>query len=356
MPPRRGSTGRGGTTSPSASRTIRGVCTLVLRRAGTGASAGHRSPCRARRRRRRPRPSAAPRACAPCRVSVWSLPDSATCRRSTSPCSRGRRGSGSTARGRHRTRGACLRIVRIGFLAGGSAVGGTKPNTSSMYASARRSARARLAAHPGDELREDEGDDELPLVVRQVREVDDRRSAAPSGVEQQRLDVERGARSLHAAKDGEAMSPLSRIASSVRSFAGKNCVDVEHAELSQRRGAGSRRSACPGRGLGPRARHARRGWRAARARGWRAGRPSIPTSPSRPVTVPSISSRSVSASVVPRHAGGARSEPTTFERHSGARSRRVDRHVGGVAELLQSRRLDPGRSRPSRQRVAVCAA
>ena len=34
---------------------------------------------------------------------------------------------------------ACLRIVRIGCLAGGIAVGGAKPKTSSMYTSARSS-------------------------------------------------------------------------------------------------------------------------------------------------------------------------------------------------------------------------
>ena len=34
--------------------------------------------------------------------------------------------------------------------------------------------RPRLAAHPGDELREDERDDELPLLLGEVREVDDR--------------------------------------------------------------------------------------------------------------------------------------------------------------------------------------
>jgi hypothetical protein len=32
-----------------------------------------------------------------------------------------------------------LKIVRIGFFGGGEAEGGTYPNTSSMYASARRS-------------------------------------------------------------------------------------------------------------------------------------------------------------------------------------------------------------------------
>ena len=73
------------------------------RRPGTGACRGHRAPCRAPRRRRRPRRSGAPRARAPCRSRSGGVRP-ARCRRSTSPCSRGRRGSGSRGRDRARTR------------------------------------------------------------------------------------------------------------------------------------------------------------------------------------------------------------------------------------------------------------
>ena len=53
--------------------------------------------------------------------------DEPACRRSPSPCSRGRRGSASRAPCRSPNARACFSSVRIAFLEGGVAVGGAKP-------------------------------------------------------------------------------------------------------------------------------------------------------------------------------------------------------------------------------------
>ncbi len=95
-------------------------------------------------------------------------------------------------------------------------------------------ARPGLAVHPGDQPREHERDDELPLLIREVREVDDggarpsvlgaeqdggieRRAAAPGG------ERRRGDERVEA--DGELV-PVGR---------GQEGVDLEDAELAQRR-------------------------------------------------------------------------------------------------------------------------
>ena len=113
-------------------------------------------------------------------------------------------------------------MVRIGFFAGGD---GGRRHVPEHLVHVREHAevgRAGLAAHPGHELREDERDDELPLLVGQVREVDDRRAGLAVGREQERSARSSGAPAPHAANDGEATSALSRKASSVRSLGGKN--------------------------------------------------------------------------------------------------------------------------------------
>ena len=95
-------------------------------------------------------------------------------------------------------------------------------------------ARPGLAAHPGDQPREHERDDELPLLVREMREVDDggarlavlgaqqdrgieRRAAAPGG------ERRRGDECVEA--DGELVPVVGR----------QESVDLEDAELAQRR-------------------------------------------------------------------------------------------------------------------------
>ncbi len=170
--------------------------------------------------------------------------------------------------------------------------------------------RAGLRAHPGDQLREHERDHELALVLGQVREVHDRGARAAVGGPQQRADVER--RALPPGRErGRGDQPVEAQRQRGALLRREERVDVEDAELAAAAAPGSRRSASPGRGPAPPATRARSGSRAARTRGWPAGRPAMPISPSRLVTVPSISSRSVSDSVS-HDSGGACSEPTTL--------------------------------------------
>ena len=68
----------------------------------------------------------------------------------------------------------------------------------------------------------------------------------------------------------------------------------------------------------------------------------MPTSARRLVTVPSISSRSASASVS-HESGGRAQRADHVERHAGGRAGRVDRHVGGVPERLEPLRPDAAR-------------
>ena len=254
----------------------RGRESFALTRAGTAASAGRRSPRRARRRRCRPPPSAALRAPAPCR-SRSAAARRATCPRSTSPCSRGRRGSGSTSTRPTPNARPCLRMRQDRLL--GRRRGGRRHVAEHLVHVGERAqvGGAGLAAHPRDELREDERDDELPLLLREVREVDDRGARLASGGEEQRLRG-RGARPApQAANDGEATSALSLKASSVRSFGGKN-ASTRRRRACGAVAAGPRRSARPGRGRAPPARRSRSGSRAARARGSTSGSAWIPTS------------------------------------------------------------------------------
>src|SRR4029079_7599985 len=94
--------------------------------------------------------------------------------------------------------------------------------------------RTLLAAHPRDELREDERDDELPLLLGEVREVDHGAPWLPVGREEELLRVER----LALAPGGERGRRDERVQREreLRSVGGwEELVDLEDAELADRR-------------------------------------------------------------------------------------------------------------------------
>ena len=189
---------------------------------------GARTPaCRARRwcRPRRPRPRrrrrpTARRAGGPCPARS-AAGRSSRCRRWRAPCSRRRRGSGWPAPTPTPKARACLSSVRIGPLAGGAPLGGTKPTTSSKYTSARSWSVPGWRRIHVTSLRQHEGDDELALLVGEVGQRHDgagRSTARP----QEGVDVERRRPGPTPRRPGEARRPLSRSASLVRSAGGKN--------------------------------------------------------------------------------------------------------------------------------------
>ena len=170
--------------------------------------------------------------------------------------------------------------------------------------------RSRLAPHPGDELREDERRDEHPLLVGQVREIDDRRARLAVGREQERLRVER--RTL--APGGEGRRRDQRVQLQRERGAILRRGRRHRSRTRRACGAGetgSRRSATRGRGRGPARQAFSIRFESRTCSRLESGSAVIPTRPSRLVTVPSISSRSASASVS-HESDGARREPITF--------------------------------------------
>ena len=133
-----------------------------------------------------------------------------------------------------------------------------------------------------------------------------------------------GSPSLQASNDGDATQRVEPHGQLGPVLGREERVDVEHAELAQRRRLDLADQRRPGRGPGPRATRSRSGWRAGRARGSTSGSASIPTRPSRLVTMPSISSRSVSASVSQESLRRAQ-RADDVERHAGLGAGRVDR-------------------------------
>ncbi len=247
----------------------------------------------------------------------------------------------------------CLKIVRIGFFAGGMAVGGTKPKTSSMYASTRRSdvpgcPRIHVTSF------------ESRSVTTNWRSGSERwarytiaHRGLPSGV---RRSVAGSSDwpAPQAANDGEATSAFSFIASSVRS-AGAKKASISNTPSLRIGGV----TTWPMRA--PRS----RSWPARQAFSIRfesrtcsrleSGSAAIPTSPSRLVTVPSISSRRVSASVS-HGSSGAFSEPTTL---SGIPASEPGVYTASSAASRSARTRSepmPLASSPSRQIVAVRCA
>ncbi len=204
---------------------------------------------------------------------------------------------------------------------------------------------AGLASHPGDQLGEHERDDELALLVGQVGEAHD--GARPAC---RRARSRRRCRGrvpcAQAANAGDASSPLSRMASLVRSSGGKKASSSNTPSLRSGGRLDLADEAWAGRGPGPRPRPWRPGSRAGCAPGWRAGRPRCPTRPSRPDTKPSTSSAITSASVP---SGGRRSPPTTLSGTPRRRARRVDGQLGGVAQGLDAGRSMPQPASPSFQ-------
>ena len=92
---------------------------------------------------------------------------------------------------------------------------------------------ALLSAHPGHELREDERHDELPLLLREVREVDDRAPRLPGLGEEELLRVER----LALAPGGERGGGDERVEREreLRPVGRREeLVELEDAELAER--------------------------------------------------------------------------------------------------------------------------
>ena len=176
-----------------------------------------------------------------------------------------------------------------------------------------------------------------------------------------------GTPSPQAPKVGEATSALSRNASSVRSFGGKNW-SMSNTPSLRIGGCATWPISVPRSRLWP-ARHAVSiRFASSTCSREESGSEAIPTSARRLVTVPSISSRSVSASVS-HESGGRVQRADDVDRRARLRAGRVDRHVCRVLQRLQPIGADalrreavlPGlspaspRSRPS-ERPAACAS
>ena len=134
---------------------------------------------------------------------------------------------------------------------------------------------AGLAAHPGDELREHERDDELPLLVGQVGQRHDG-AARLAARGESRASMSSGSPWPHAREGGrgqQAVEPQGQLRAVGRR---EELVELEHAELAQRRRLHLADEAGAGRGPGRWPRTAGRCWRAGCAPGSRAGRPRCP--------------------------------------------------------------------------------
>ncbi len=199
---------------------------------------------------------------------------------------------------------ACFISSMIGCFVGGFAVGGRYPATSSMYSSARRSVvplwrRIQVTSLPrtSDVTNWRSSSDRCAVVTIAHRPL-------PSGVYSNDW-MSSGCPVPHAANAGDASRPLSFIASFVRSSDGKNCSSSNTPSL--RIGgcwtiptSAARSSEVP---------DDHECWtRLARRMCSRldSGSASMPTSPSRPDTKPSISSPTISGSSV----SGTCNEPT----------------------------------------------
>ena len=147
----------------------------------------------------------------------------------------------------------------------------------------------------------------------------------------------------HAANDGDASRPLSFIANFVRSAGREELLELEHAELADRRllDLADQRRQVEGDALRPR-RLDQVGEQDVLLARQRVGLDADERRAAR-TTNPSISSPTTSASAV----AGTCSEPTMFTGHARLRARRVDREVGGRrAGRRSARSRSPSPARP----------
>ncbi len=93
----------------------------------------------------------------------------------------------------------------------------------------------RLPTHPGDQLGEDEGDDELALVIGQMTQRQDGRPRLPLGGVQQLVDVQR--RPLHpGAERGRGEQPVDAHRELPAVLLREKSIQLDHAQLAHRRG------------------------------------------------------------------------------------------------------------------------
>ena len=221
--------------------------------------------------------------------------------------------------------------------------------------------RARLGPHPGQHLVQQDRDEEHPLVVREVRDRDDREPRlALAGVEQA-ADVERLA--LHPGGEpgrGEQVVQLHRQG---EPLLGRDRTSPGRSRRPCRTAATAPRgSSPPGRGRGPPARRGRGRSRAGCARGWRSDRRRSPGAPAAPR--PPRPTRSRYASRLADQGRRRRGErPEDRQRQPGARCpacRSPGRRRRGTARSAPrpgpSRPAPPARSRPSARRTARARA
>ena len=195
----------------------------------------------------------------------------------------------------------------IGFFVGGAAVGGRYPATSSMYSRARRSVVPLWRRIQVTSL-------DSTSVVTNWRSSSPRCDVVtiaargrPSGVRSM-APMSSGTPLIHAANDGEASRPLSRMANAVRSFGGKNWSRSNTPSL--RIGGFITWPTSVGRSrLRPLVHESWMRLASRMCSRLDSGSASMPTRPRRPPTKPSISSPTVSASLT---SAGACSEPTMF--------------------------------------------
>ena len=200
--------------------------------------------------------------------------------------------------------------------------------------------RPFLTAHPRDELREDERDDELALLLGEVRKVDHGAARLPVGREEERLRVER----LALAPGGEGRRGDERVQREreLRPVGGREeLVDLEDAELADRRrldlaDQGPEVEVAAG---------APRVLDQVREQHVLAARERVGLDPHE-----REQARHGPFDLVPQRLGigvpGERrrvERPDDVERDAGGRAGRVDRDVAGVLQRLQALRADPVR-------------
>ena len=276
----------------------------------------------------------------------------ATSPRSTSPCSRDRPGSGSPAPCRPRRRGP----------ASGSSGSASSPAAAPSADEAEDLIHVRqrpevgstgLSAHPGDQLREHERDDELALLVREVCEVHDRaaRASPPaSGGASPGRAAAPGPRPRTTARR-RARSASGRAPSAPP--AGRTCRPRTR-RASAPVASAPTRSASRARGPAPPATHSRPGWPVERARGWK-----VDLLRSRPAE----QARHGALDLVTERLGvgfpGERRRPQRpdhVQRDARCGSRRVGHEVCCSAQCCNALRADPARLEAFFQTTAVFAA